>query len=150
MRVLGIDYGERRIGIALSDPTGVFAQPLTVVERRRGEDAAGAIARIVELVRGHDAEEIVVGMPLDMSGKVGEKAREVRRFAERLRSAAGVPVREWDERLSTVAAERALLEGGLRRSRRKKVIDKTAAALILGGYLDHARRRRAPSEEADR
>lgn len=134
MRILGIDPGEKRIGLALSDPTGIFAQPLMVLER--GAKLRRDLRAIAALCREHEVEEIVIGLPLDMSGREGEKALEARAFADRLRETTGLPVVEWDERLSTVAAERALIEGRVRRKRRKQVIDKTAAALILSSYLD--------------
>ena len=145
MRVLGVDYGERRIGLALSDPTGTFAQPLQVITwRRRLREPLAAIEAVC---REREVEEVVVGMPFSMSGEVGTKAREVRNFLGALRGRLDVPVREWDERLSTVAAERALIEGNVRREKRKKLIDKTAAALILGGYLDYRKSHPRSEEE---
>ena len=134
-RVLGLDYGAKRIGVALSDPTGVFARPLTVVTR--GPKLRGDLRAIAALCREHEVVEIVIGLPLSMDGTAGTQARTVREFAERLGAAVDLPVHEWDERLTTTAAERALIEGNVRRSRRKQIIDKTAAALILSGYLDH-------------
>ncbi len=137
MRILAIDHGEKRIGVALSDPTATFAQPLVVLERKAKlrQDLRG----IAALCREYEVEEIVIGLPLDMNGTVGAKAQEVRGFAERLQETTGLPVVEWDERLSTVAAERALIEAGVRRKKRKQVVDKTAAALILSSYLDSRR-----------
>jgi putative holliday junction resolvase len=133
-RVLGLDYGERRIGVALSDPSGVLASPLIVLDRPR------KMKRLLEvlgkLCATHEVRVIVVGLPLSMDGSVGTKAAEVKDFAARLRQHTALPVVEWDERLSTVAAERALIEAGMRREKRKLVVDKTAAALILAGYLD--------------
>lgn len=137
MRILGIDYGERRVGVALSDPMGLFASPLTVLER--GRKLKKTVGEIAALVQKHEVGEVVVGLPLSMSGELGSKAKEVRAFVIRLREGLDVPVVEWDERLTTVAAERALIEGRVRRERRRNVIDKTAAALILGSYLDHRR-----------
>ncbi len=137
MRILGVDHGEKRIGLALSDPLALFAQPLTVLERH--DRLRSDLRAIAALCKEHEVEEIVIGLPLDMNGSVGAKAQEVRDFAARLRESTGLPIIEWDERLSTVAAERALIEGGLRRQRRKQVVDKTAAALILSSYLDSRR-----------
>lgn len=150
MRILGLDHGERRIGVAISDPTGIFARPLVVLER--GRKLKTTMTEIAALVREHEVTEVVVGLPLSMSGEFGTKAKEVRAFVIRLREVLSVPVVEWDERLTTVAAERALIEGGVRRERRRSVIDKTAAALILGGYLDHRRvtvRRLQDEDEED-
>jgi putative Holliday junction resolvase len=137
VRVLGIDYGERRVGVAVSDPLGNFARPLTVLER--GRKLATTTREIAALCARHEVETVVVGLPLSMSGELGTKAREVRAFVIRLRLDVPVPVVEWDERLTTVAAERALLEGGLRGERRRQVVDQTAAALILQSWLEHRR-----------
>jgi putative holliday junction resolvase len=144
VRVMGIDLGERRIGLALSDPTGMLASPLRVLERPR--KMKRFLEVLADLCREHEVGEIVVGLPLSMDGSVGTKAAEARDFIARLRAHTGLPVVAWDERLSTVAAERALIEAGMRRERRKQVIDKTAAALILAGYLE---RRRWSESSAD-
>lgn len=137
MRVLGIDYGEKRIGLALTDPLGMFAQPLSVLER--GEKLRQDLRGIAAVCREHEVTEIVIGLPLSMSGEAGTKAKEVREFAARLAETVRLPIHEWDERLTTTAAERALLEGNVRRSRRREIIDKTAAALILAGWLENRR-----------
>lgn len=144
MRILGLDIGEKRIGVALSDPTATFAQPLLVLTR--GPKLRGDLRAIAAICRDHEVEEVVVGLPLSMSGEAGSQAGIVRELVGRLRDFIDLPIVEWDERLSTVAAERALLEGDVRRRRRRQVIDKTAAALILSSYLDYRAQRRARAE----
>ena len=137
MTVLGLDFGERRIGAAVSDELGITARPLAAIERTsRAED----VARIGELARRRKAKVIVVGLPLNMDGSEGPAARRARRFGAALRRELGLEVELWDERLSTAEAERALIESGERRARRREVRDGVAAALILQSYLDARRR----------
>jgi putative Holliday junction resolvase len=134
MRVLGIDHGQARIGLALSDPMGLLASPFQVLERRRRlKQDLKVIAGIVE---EHAVLAIVVGMPFEMSGEAGKKAAEVRQFIRNLKTHVSVPVHEWDERLTTVAADRALDTMKVRGKRRKELVDQMAAAVILQGYLD--------------
>lgn len=140
MILLGIDFGERRIGVAASDSLGLTAQPVSVLERK---SLAEDIAHIAELARRRRARGIVVGLPLNMDGSAGPAARRARRFATALRRELGLEVELWDERLSTVQAERALIESHERRTRRRQARDEVAAALILQSYLD-ARRRKEP------
>ena len=132
-RILVLDPGSRRIGLAVSDPTGTLAQPLDAVERRSGRDWAGAIAALAEEL---EAVEIVVGLPRHMDGSEGESAADARQMAETLRSRLNIPVKLWDERLTTVAAERMFRESGVKTPRARRHIDSVAAALILQGYLD--------------
>ncbi|MFX3646957.1 MAG: Holliday junction resolvase RuvX [Paenibacillus sp.] len=133
MKILGLDYGDRRIGVAASDAFGWTAQGLEVLERRRDE---GEFARIAELVREHEISEIVVGLPKNMNGTVGPRGEICIAFAERLRDELNLPVHLWDERLTTMAAERTLIEADVSRKKRKQVVDKMAASLILQNYLD--------------
>ena len=133
MRLLGIDVGTRRVGVALSDPTGVIAQSLTVLPRRSWEQVVGAV---VALIRRHRVERVVVGLPLRLDGGEGEAAANVRKFADRLRDAVEIPVVLQDERLSTAEAERVMLEADVDRSTRRARRDAVAAALILQRYLD--------------
>jgi len=135
-RTLALDLGERRIGVAVSDPQGVIAQPLLVIERRGG---AADLGRIGAIVSAQAVARVVVGYPLTLAGQAGTQARRVDRFIEQLRRALAVEVVAADERLTTAAAERSLLEGGVRRGRRRQVRDAVAAALILQGYLDRRR-----------
>ncbi len=138
-RVLGIDYGERRIGLAISDPTGTIAQPLPTVVRRRGKRPP--YARILKTVAEWKAEKIVVGLPVESSGDERAAAEEVRRFGAALERRSGLPVEYWDERLTSVRAQRELahLELPSRKRRRKEHVDAMAATLILQAYLDAQR-----------
>lgn len=133
MRILGLDYGDKRIGVALSDELGWTAQGLTVIERR---DEAEALARLKELVRQHDVGEIVIGLPKNMNGSIGPRGEKCIAFAEAVRESLQLPVHLQDERLTTVAAQRTLLEADLSRKKRKKVVDQMAASFILQQYLD--------------
>lgn len=137
MRILGLDIGSKRIGMALSDELGFTAQGLKTLESRGG---ANDIAAIVKTVNEFSVTEIVVGMPYNMDGSEGPQAQKALAMIEELALATGVPVSKWDERMSTMAAERMLLEADLSRAKRRKVIDKVAAAIILQGYLDSKRR----------
>jgi putative Holliday junction resolvase len=140
-RILAIDYGERRLGVALSDPTGTFASPLTTLVRRPGKRPP--VQAILELCAQHAVAAIVVGLPLTLEGTDSDWTREVREFAARLQDRAGLPVALVDERLSSVAAERAVRGIGLRRRAREERgrVDAGAAALILQAYLDQQQRR---------
>lgn len=140
-RILGLDLGEKRLGVALSDPSGTVASPLaTVPHRSRRED----VERIVALSREHEVTAVVVGWPRNMDGTSGPPARRAEVFAQALGRALSVPVELWDERLSSVAADRALLEADVTRRRRRDLRDRVAAALILQGWLD-ARARGLPA-----
>ena len=137
MRILGLDIGSKRIGLALSDELGFTAQGLKTLESRgRNND----IAAIVKIVEEFDVTEIVVGMPYNMDGSEGPQAEKALAMMEELTQATSVPVFKWDERMSTMAAERMLVEADLSRAKRRKVIDKVAAVIILQGYLDSRRR----------
>lgn len=136
MRILAIDHGERRLGIAVSDPTGLIAVPLEVIER---SSWARDLARLRHLIEVYQVQQIVVGRPLTAAGTEGPQAKAAARFTERLRAALALPIIEVDERYSTAGAARALREGGRRRSTRGRR-DAVAAALILQPYLDRARR----------
>ncbi len=133
MRIMGLDVGERRIGVAVSDPLRLTAQGIRVITRAGGGEEIEEIAR---LAREYEVGSIVVGLPRNMNGSYGPQAEKVREFAESLRAVVDMPVLLWDERLSTVSAEKALVEADLSRKRRKEVIDKQAAVIILQSYLD--------------
>lgn len=139
MRTLALDVGDRSIGLAVSDELGLTAQAFLTLTRRGLRADLAALGRIVE---ERQVGEVVVGLPLQLDGRVGPQAEKVRGLAGALRATLSVPVHLWDERLTTQAAERALLEGGVRRARRKQVVDQVAAALILQGYLDRKRHER--------
>jgi putative Holliday junction resolvase len=135
-RILGVDYGERRIGLAVSDVTGTIANPLPTILRRRGKRPP--VARIAETARELGVERIVVGLPLTSEGEEDEWTREVRDFGEKLASRTGLPVDYIDERFTSARAERTLRELGLKSSKRREkgLVDATAAVLILQAYLD--------------
>ncbi|MBI4408485.1 MAG: Holliday junction resolvase RuvX [Gemmatimonadetes bacterium] len=135
-RILGIDYGERRIGLAVSDPGGVIAQPLPTLQRRRGKRPP--VAAVAELVRAHDVGAIVLGLPLTPAGEESDWTREVRAFGTRLHERTGLAVHYVDERMTSARAERTVRGLGLKRSERerKERVDAAAAILILQAFLD--------------
>ncbi len=135
IRILGVDVGSVRVGVALCDPLGITAQPLLVIERKR-EDV---FARLAALAREHEVTELVVGYPLRLSGEHGPATEAVDAFIAELAKHLTLKVTRWDERLTTAAAERSMKEGGARRAKRRANIDKVAAALILQSYLDSRR-----------
>ncbi|MFZ5595528.1 MAG: Holliday junction resolvase RuvX [Bacillota bacterium] len=134
MRIMGLDLGDRRIGVALSDPLGWTAGGVEVIHRKG--DSAAEIRRLKELIDQNGVELIVLGLPKNMDGTIGDRGQKSIDYAGYLEKKLGVPVELWDERLSTVAAEKVLLEADMSRAGRKKKIDKVAAAIILQGYLD--------------
>ncbi len=136
MRILGLDPGEKRIGVAVSDALGITAQPLTAIRRSSLKADIEAIGKIC---REYQVGLIVLGLPLNLDGSAGEKARESMELAEKLRQSLGIEVELWDERLSTRAVQGMLLEADASRRRRRQVVDKLAAAYILQGYLDYRR-----------
>lgn len=142
MRALGIDLGSKRIGVALSDAAGTMATPYEVVPRTR--DKARDHRRIRELAEEAEAEVLVVGLPLSLDGTEGPAAKAARAEADELAAATGLPVELWDERLTTVTAERALIAADLRGPARRKVIDKVAASVLLQAWLDHRRQPHDP------
>ena len=144
-RILGIDHGTRRIGLAVSDPSGMLAFPLQVC---RVDNDAGAITAVLDACARTKAERIVVGLPVNMDGTEGEAVRKVRAFVESLQRSIALPIDFWDERLSTAMAERMLVGADVRRDKRRDVRDKLAAQIILQGYLD-SRQPQATDEGAD-
>ena len=132
-RLTGLDVGEKRIGVAVSDGLGMTAQPLGVVQRKSLDKDA---ARIMELLAEYEIERAVAGLPLQMDGDEGEQAARVRHFCMAFSKRTGLEVVYQDERLTTAQSERMLIESGVRRSRRREVIDKMAATLILQAYMD--------------
>ncbi|BFH67492.1 MAG: Holliday junction resolvase RuvX [Paenibacillus dendritiformis] len=138
MKILGLDYGDRKIGVAVSDAFGWTAQGLEVIVRRKPEDD---LRRIGDIIKEHGVEEIVIGLPKNMNGTIGPRGELSMTYAEVLKQSFGLPVHLWDERLSTVSAERALLEADVSRKKRRQVIDKMAATIILQTYLDYQSRR---------
>jgi putative Holliday junction resolvase len=134
MRILALDLGSKRIGVAVSDLTGTVASPSTVLQRSKSRRHDHQ--RIAELIRHEEVELVVVGLPLSLSGEEGPAARAARREADAIATLVDVPIETFDERLTTVTAERALTEAGVRGPSRRAVVDKVAAAVILQAYLD--------------
>ena len=136
MRVLGLDYGSKTVGVAVSDPMGLTAQGVETIWRKQENKLRQTLARIEELVSEYQVERIVVGYPKNMNNTVGERALKSLEFKEKLEKRTGLPIVMWDERLTTVEAERTLMEAGVRRENRKQYLDELAAVFILQGYLD--------------
>ncbi len=136
MRVLGLDYGSKTVGVAVSDPLGLTAQRVETIWRKQENKLRRTLARIEELVKEYQAERIVIGLPRNMNYTMGERAEKSMEFGEMVEKRTGLPVIMWDERLTTREAERALMEAGVRRENRKDYLDSVAAVLILQGYLD--------------
>ena len=133
-RIMGLDVGDKRIGISLSDPLRITAQGLETFNRLDTEEKD--IAHIVELIKKNDVEFIVCGLPKNMNGTIGPQAEKVMAFADKIKESCGIRIEYSDERLTTVLVERTLIEADMSRSKRRKVVDKLAAVTILQGYLD--------------
>ena len=139
MRILGLDYGTKTVGVALSDELGITAQPFETITRKDENKLRKTYARIEEIVAEYKVEKIVLGYPKNMNNTIGERAQKslaTEAFRDSLVRRTGLDVILWDERLSTVASNKVLMESGVRREHRKKVIDQVAASMILQGYLD--------------
>ena len=136
MRIMGLDYGSKTIGVAISDPMGLSAQGLEIIRREEENKLRKSLRRIEELVQEYQVEEIVLGFPKNMNNTIGERAEKSLQLKETLERRLGLPVVMWDERLTTVEADRTLIEAGVRRENRKKYVDMIAAVFILQGYLD--------------
>lgn len=130
---MGLDVGTKTIGVAISDESGLIAQPFCVIKRG---SFSGNLEEIRRLVEEHSIKMIVVGMPVNMNGTSGPRSKETQRFIDKIKDKVPVPMETWDERLSTVAVTRVLIEGDASRAKRKTVVDKLAASYILQGYLD--------------
>lgn len=133
MRILGLDVGNKTIGVAVSDPLGFTAQGITTI-RRTDEDSD--IKELEEICKKYSVESIICGLPKNMNGTIGEQGKKVSEFCDVLSDRIKLPIKLWDERLTTVAAHKAMIEGNLSRAKRKKIVDKIAAIYILQGYLD--------------
>lgn len=133
MRILGLDVGDATIGVAVCDPSQTIAQGLASIKRVRVGNDVETVKRLVDET---ESEKIVVGLPRTLDGELGIQAQKVLSFVESLRTAFNIPIVTWDERLTTVAANKALIEADTNRKKRKKVVDKVAAVLMLQGYLD--------------
>jgi putative Holliday junction resolvase len=137
MRIIGLDYGTKTVGVAVSDALQITAQGVETITRKEENKLRKTLARIEELIDEYGVGEIVVGLPKNMNNSLGERAAACQEFADKLERRTGLPVVMWDERLTTVSAENVLIESGVRREDRKAVIDKIAAVFILQGYLDY-------------
>ncbi len=136
MRIMGLDYGSKTVGVAVSDPLRITAQGIETITRREENKLRKTCARIESLIEEYEVERIVVGFPKLLNNDIGERAKKAMEFGEMLKKRTGLEVVMWDERLTTVEAERTLIENNVRRENRKKFIDKIAAVFILQGYLD--------------
>lgn len=136
MRIMGLDYGSKTVGVAISDSLGITAQGIETIERKEENKLRQTLAKIEALVKEYEVEKIVLGFPKNMNNTIGERAEKSLELKEKLERRIGIPVIMWDERLTTVEAERTLIESKVRRENRKKYVDKIAAVFILQGYLD--------------
>lgn len=141
IRIMGLDYGSRTVGVAVSDPLGFTAQGVEIIRREQENKLRRTLARIEELIAQYEVTELVLGFPRNMNSTVGERAEKTLEFRAMLERRTGLPVTMWDERLTTVAANRTLMESGVRRERRKEYVDMIAAVYILQGYLDSLERK---------
>lgn len=136
MRIMGLDFGSKTVGVAISDPLLITAQGIEIIRRKDENKLRQTLARIEALAAEYEVEKIVLGLPKNMNDTMGERANLTLEFKEKLERRTGLPVVMWDERLTTVAADRAMMEAGIRRENRKEYVDKIAACFILQGYLD--------------
>ena len=136
MRIMGLDYGSKTVGVAISDPLGYTAQGIEIIRREKETKLRQTLARIEALIKEYQVESIVLGFPKNMNNTIGDRAEKSLEFKEMLEKRTGLPVVMWDERLTTIEANRTLMDSGVRRENRKTYIDKIAAVFILQGYLD--------------
>ena len=136
MRVMGLDYGSKTIGVAISDPLGLTAQGIEIIRREEENKLRKSLRRIEQLIKEYQVEEIVLGFPKNMNNTIGERAEKSLQLKETLERRCKLPVIMWDERLTTVEANRTLMESKVRRENRSKYVDMIAAVFILQGYLD--------------
>ncbi len=137
MRIIGLDFGSKTVGVAVSDPLFVTAQSVEIIRRKSENKLRQTLARIEELIEEYEVDRIVLGLPRNMNATEGERAEKTREFAEMLFRRTGIEPVLWDERLTTVAADRVMMEAGVRRENRREYVDAIAASFILQGYLDY-------------
>lgn len=135
MRIMGLDFGSKTVGVAVSDPLFVTAQGVEIIRRKSPDKLRQTLARIEELIAEYEVGKIVLGYPKNMNNTEGERCEKTAEFKQMLEHRTGLPVELWDERMTTVMADRAMMEGGIRRENRKEYVDKLAAVFILQGYL---------------
>ena len=140
MRIMGLDYGSKTVGVAMSDELLITAQTLETITRKEENKLRRTLARIEELAKEYQVERIVLGYPKNMNNTLGERIERTMEFKEALERRTGLPIILWDERLTTVEAERSLMECNVRREDRKQYVDRIAAAFILQGYLDRIKK----------
>ena len=138
MRILGLDFGSKTVGVAISDPLGITAQGVEIIRRQSENKLRQTLARIEEIISEYGAEKIVLGLPNNMNDTCGDRVDRTLEFKAMLERRTGLEVITWDERLTTVSADKAMMEAGIRRERRKDYVDMIAAQFILQGYLDNA------------
>ena len=136
MRIMGLDFGSKTVGVAISDALLLTAQGIEIIRRKSPTKLRQTLARIEELIEEYEVEKIVLGYPKNMNNTEGERCEKTKEFKEMLERRTGLEVVLWDERLTTVEADRTMIEGGIRREDRKQYVDKLAAVFILQGYLD--------------
>ena len=136
MRIMGLDFGSKTVGVAISDPLLITAQGITIIRRKEENKLRQTLAQIEELIQEYEVTEIVLGNPKNMNDTLGDRSKLSEEFKEKLERRTGLPVVLWDERLTTVAADKAMMEAGIRREERKEHVDRIAACFILQGYLD--------------
>ena len=149
MRIMGLDYGSKTVGVAVSDALGLTAQGIEIVRRKSENKLRQTLARIEEIAKEYGVEKIVLGFPKHMNNDFGERAEKSLEFKEMLERRTGLPVVMWDERLTTVEADRTMMETGIRRENRKEYVDMIAAVFILQGYLDAAAHKKEQQEESE-
>ena len=137
MRILGLEFGSKPVGVAISDPLLITAQGITIIRRKEENKLRQTLAQIEELIQEYEVTEIVLGNPKNMNDTLGDRSKLSEEFKEKLERRTGLPVVLWDERLTTVAADKAMMEAGIRREHRKEHVDRIAATFILQGYLDY-------------
>lgn len=137
MRIMGLDFGSKTVGVAISDPLFLTAQGIEIVRRKSANKLRQTLARIEELIAEYEVGKIVLGFPKNMNNTEGDRCEKTLEFKEMLEKRTGLEVVLWDERLTTVEADRTMMEGGIRRENRKDYVDKLAAVFILQGYLDY-------------
>ncbi len=140
---MGLDFGSKTVGVAVSDPLLITAQGVEIIRREREDKLRRTLARIEELILEYEVDEIILGYPKNMNDTLGERVEKTLAFKEMLERRTGLNVELWDERLTTVAADKAMIEAGMRREERKEHVDKVAAVFILQGYLDLCRNRQS-------
>ncbi len=146
MRIMGLDYGSRTVGVAISDAMQITAQGIEIIRRKDENKLRQTLARIEELIEEYEVTEIVLGFPKNMNDTLGPRVEATLEFKEKLERRTGLPIAVWDERLTTVSADKTMMEAGIRREHRREYVDMIAAVFILQGFLD----RRAMKQKEDR